>query len=89
MPIWKLEPTNIESTDWQGSYYKGPVVVRAKNDNVARDLASEKFGIAVSIELGQNTPERPWVQEELVKCKQLRNLEYEEAGPEEILSPLD
>jgi len=87
MPIWRLEPTEIESTDWRRSTYKGQVVVRAKNENEARKLASEKFDTAADVEHGQNTPMNPWFQGELVRCEQLVGSDYVEAGPDAILSP--
>lgn len=87
MPIWKLTPTNVESTDWQGSTYKGPVVVRAESDKEARELAVSRFVIAVRRVPGQNTSMCPWTQEKLVISEQLENSEYEETGPDEVLFP--
>ena len=37
MPVYRLEPTSEDSADWQVSEYKGPVIVRAENENSARD----------------------------------------------------
>lgn len=87
MPVYKLEPTSEDSADWQLSEYKGPVIVRAQNQESARKKAVDEFGTLGEEELGKNVPTDPWLQDNLVICKQLDNSEYEEEGPEEILSP--
>ena len=87
MHIWKLEPTDIESEDWRTSTYKGPVIVRAKDEASARLLAVEAFGIAVRRKAGNDTPLMVWSQGELVTCIRLDDSEYKKEGPEEVLSP--
>jgi hypothetical protein len=87
MHIWKLEPTAAESEDWRTSIYKGPVIVRAKDETSARLLADRAFGIAVCIKPGNDTPLRAWSQDNLVTCRHLDDSAYEKEGPEEVLSP--
>ena len=46
MPIWTLEPLDLETPNWEASIYKGKVIVRAENERRARFLAAKAFGIA-------------------------------------------
>jgi len=88
MSVYKLEPTSEALDDWNASEYKGPVIVRAQNENSARKkVAVSEFGYWERIkELGSDV-QSPWEVEEIVTCKQLDNSEYEEEGPDEILFP--
>jgi len=85
MPVYRLEPTSEDSADWQVSEYKGPVIVRAQNENSARDKVAIKFGALCKEERGSDILIPPWQNDKLVICKQLDNSEYEEEGPDEIL----
>jgi len=88
MPVYKLEPTSEDSADWQVSEYKGPVIVRAQNEDSARLKVQIEFGPFNKIEeRGNDTLVPLWQNDNLVICKQLDNSEYEEEGPEEILFP--
>lgn len=87
MPVYKLEPTNEDSADWQVSEYKGPVIVRAQNEHSARDKVAIKFGALCKEERGSDIPISPWQDDKLVICKKFESSEYEEEGPEEILFP--
>jgi len=87
MPVYKLEPTNEASYDWKTSEHKGLVIVRAQNENSARWKAEHEFGTFAKEEPGKDVTSSPWLQNNLVICKQFDSSEYEEEGPEEILFP--
>lgn len=89
MPIWKLEPQNVDSPHWQASLYKGPVIVRAASEQEARHLAMQRFRSATAERAGQDTLLNPWSQEPLVICTQVLHTGYDEAGKDEVLEPRD
>jgi hypothetical protein len=43
MKLWKLTPVNLNDPGWNRSAYKGEVVVRAKSNADARDVAYRAF----------------------------------------------
>ncbi len=88
MRIYELKPTSEALDDWEANEYKGTVIVRAQDEKSARDkVAVSEFGYFETIEEFGSEPKSPWQDDGIVTCKQLDNSEYEEEGPEEILSP--
>jgi hypothetical protein len=87
MPIWKLEPQNVDSPHWQASTYQGPVMVRAASEIEARHLAAQRFGSATAARAGEDTLLNPWSQEPLVLCTRVLHTGYDDAGKEEVLEP--
>jgi hypothetical protein len=53
MRIWRLQPIVLDSTSWQASAYHREVIVRAKDESEARQVAIREFGIATKVKLGQ------------------------------------
>ena len=43
MAIWKLEPTEVSSPDWEASTYMKKVFVRAESEKKARDIVCGSF----------------------------------------------
>jgi hypothetical protein len=87
MPIWKLEPVNLDDHHWRASIYAGPVIVRAPDEAKARGVASAAFGIAAEMLPGAEVPLLPWVYSWLVTCVRLEKSDYDEEGPDTILGP--
>jgi len=87
MTIWKLTPTIKESPNWEASTYCGEVIVRASDEEEARQLATAAFVIAVEVKPGRSTIWIPWKDSSIVSCKPLRNSEHSEQGPPAVLSP--
>jgi hypothetical protein len=87
MPIWRLEPVNLESEHWATSMHKDAVVVRAANEDRARRTATKAFIIAATIPLSRRTLFSPWEQPELVRCSRLEGITFAECGPEAVLDP--
>ncbi len=89
MAIWKLEPTNLESPDWQISTNRGRVIVRAPDAMSARKVAAEHFTRgARPVVIGQDSPASPWTNPELVTCTELADSDFDPDGPAEVLGPL-
>jgi hypothetical protein len=87
MPIWKLEPVNPDSEHWAASTYKGTAIVRAANEDRAREVATGALGIAAPIPASHRTLYSPWQQADVVRCSRLQGRQFPEDGPEGILDP--
>ena len=88
MKIWKLIPVDLDFHGWCGSSYKGEAIVRARNEEEARDIASLNFRIfAQKDSPAQQTPSSPWINHAVVKCEELENSKYSTDGPSELLEP--
>jgi hypothetical protein len=46
LSTWRLDPLDVETGLWRFSRYRGPVIVRALNEQHARFLVAEKFGVS-------------------------------------------
>ena len=49
MPIWKLSPINLQAEDWKRSTYEGDAIIRAKDEDEARNVAVCRFDRAALI----------------------------------------
>lgn len=87
MPIWKLMPLSTDTPDWNLSTHRGEVIVRAKDEREARQLATQQFGIAAKRTLGQSTLLNPWEDAALVSCARIQTHDYQDTGPAAILFP--
>ncbi len=85
MPVWELEPIDPDDFNWRASTYKGRVVIRAPDEDRAREIAILAFAIGTRRELHEGVPFCPWDHEDKVRCRQLTDPRYPEDGPEEIL----
>lgn len=90
MPIWKLTPIDIHSDEWELSTYKGVVIVRAKDEDAARDTATYKFAIAGARHTTPHTLHNPWSNPSLVQCVHLEaDSSWIADGPPAVLDPAD
>lgn len=87
MPIWKLSPIDLSDPNWEASSHRGVVIVRAKHEEDARDLAQEAFGVRTGFPPGRRIVAPPWKRVELVKAERIDDPRYDSEGPDEILSP--
>ena len=87
MPIWRLEPINPDDHHWQASTYAGPLTVRAADEDKAREGAASQFRIGAEKSPGAEVPRTPWLYSWLATCARIEDSEFEENGPEAILSP--
>ena len=63
------------------------MIVRARNELEARQLATRAFIIAVEVRPGRATVTEPWGNPQLVACTLLADSGYCEDGPLAVLSP--
>ena len=87
MPIWKLEGTDPTANHWRCSKWVGTVFIRAKDELTARGMAQSAYGIAAEKLPGAEVPLMPWVHNWISTCEQVRDSEYDEDGPDDILGP--
>jgi hypothetical protein len=87
MPIWKLEPINLDDHHWRASPHAGPLTVRAADEDKARELAASQFRTGAENSLGTEVPKTPWLYSWLATCTRLEASEFEEDGAETILGP--
>ncbi|GEM_PF-852445 len=83
MPVYFLEPIDLNHRDWEASIYKGPCTIRTDDPDRARQIAKHAFWITT------DSPQKmvPWNNSSQVKVSLLTDHNYEEDGQEEILEP--
>ena len=88
MKLWILAPApdKLNSSHWKASTYTGETIIRAINENAARDLADERFHQIGEID-DQNTTHSPWLQPDIVLCKEYEGAEFDQKGGPAILQP--
>ncbi len=79
MPIWKLEPINPDDDHWSASLYNGPLLVRADDEDIARELATSDYRVG--------SEKSPWLYAWLTNITRIEDSEYDEDGPDTILGP--
>ena len=87
MKIWKLSPLNLDFAGWCCSIHKDEAIVRAEDEEEARNIATQNFGIFAEKVPCQETPHNPWNDSTVVKCIELDNSKYSTDGPAELLEP--
>lgn len=88
MRIWKLSPLNYDFAGWCCSCHKGDAIVRAEDEEGARNIANQCFSIfAEKVSSCQETPRSPWEDSSVVKCTELDNSKYSTDGPSGLLEP--
>jgi hypothetical protein len=85
MPLWTLTPTHEAHPSWQRSLVRQVLLIRARDEHAARQVASVHFVPAVP--LIESSGENPWYH--LAIRAPYQGTDYPEAGPEEVLVPRD
>ena len=81
-------PVELENGNWEASSYRGRVVVRAPNEDAARDEAEKAFGVKTRFQPGTGVKAPPWKRPALVKAAIIEDARYEDKGPTELLFPV-
>lgn len=87
MPIWRLEPRDLNDPKWEASSHRGPAIVRASCEAGAREIAEKAFGVKTRFAPGKGTHAPPWRRPEFVDAQIIDNAVYTEEGLDEILEP--
>jgi hypothetical protein len=43
MSIWKLSPVDFQAEEWKRSRHQGDAIIRAQDEEEARDVAASRF----------------------------------------------
>ncbi|MEE9140336.1 MAG: hypothetical protein V3U18_06110 [Alphaproteobacteria bacterium] len=87
MPLWRLMPLDLTDPNWQASSHRGRVVVRAPDEEGARNVAAEAFDVPTRFKPGQGVLAPPWRRPSLVRVELIEDERYDLKGPTEILDP--
>ena len=87
MTIWKLTPIDLLDPNWNASSHRGPVVVRARDEKAARELAAKVFDVATRFPLQSGVQAPPWTRASSVKAERITDERYPSRGPAEVLEP--
>lgn len=87
MPLWRLEPVDPLDRSWEASTYRGAVIVRARNEAVARATAAKAFDTKTRFSPGTGIKAPPWRRPELVTAEVIEDPLYDPKGPAEVLFP--
>ncbi len=87
MSLWKLTPVDLTDPNWQASSHRGMAIVRAVNEEAARDVAAEAFDVATRFAptKGQQAP--PWRRPSLVRAEKIEDDRFESEGAPTVLVP--
>ncbi len=87
MPLWQLSPVEPAEPCWEASSYRGRVLVRARDEAQARDVAEKAFGVKTRFNPGRGVLAPPWTRPNQVKAEIVVDARYEPDGPAEVLYP--
>lgn len=87
MPVWRLSPVDLSDPCWEASSHRGPAVVRAPGEDLARDTAEKAFAAKSRFVPGQGLRVPPWKRPELVRCELIDHPFHAAEGPTEVLEP--
>jgi hypothetical protein len=87
MPVYRLVPLEPDDPEWRASAHRGAAVVRARDEDEARRLASRAFARRVARQEGDVVLGSLWRQPYAVKAEPLGDGPYAAEGPAAILEP--
>jgi hypothetical protein len=87
MAIWQLTPLDLDDASWEASSHRGPAIVRAENEDAAREIAQQAFGVKTGFRQQHRVVAPPWKRAELVRAEHVKDPRFEEKGPDEVLFP--
>ncbi len=72
---------------WEASSHRGVIIVRAPDEDAAREVAQKRFGVKTAFPPGQGVKAPPWRRGHLVRAQIIKDERYEPEGPTEVLLP--
>jgi hypothetical protein len=87
MTVWKLSPVDLTDKNWEASSHRGAVIVRAPDEEMAREAAEQAFGVKTRFKPGAGVIARPWKRDSIVKAEQIKDPRFELEGATEVLDP--
>jgi hypothetical protein len=87
VPLWRLKPIDLSDPNWEASSHKGAVIVRAANEEQARQVADKAFAVKTRFPPGRGASAPPWLRPALVSVEQIEDPRFTSEGPDEVLEP--
>ena len=87
MVLWKLIPLDLNDPAWEASSHRATAIVRAPDEESAREAAQQAFGVKTGFKPGQGIKAPPWKRFLLVKAERIRDERYDPEGLTEVLEP--
>lgn len=88
LPIWELKPIALANHNWSSSRWKERALIRASNEQRAREIADRAFAIAAEKLPGSTTPLSPWIYGDLVEVRSVELEGWSQDGEEAIIEPM-
>jgi osmotically-inducible protein OsmY len=86
MPVWRLSPVDLNDPNWEASSHRGAIVVRALNEESAREVAQSAFGVKTRFK-HRGPLTSPWKRGELVRAERISGEGFDPKGPSAVLAP--
>lgn len=74
MPVFKLTPIDLDDPNWKCSMHSRPCLVRAEDEDQAREFATVEFKIGVGRNRELKVRKSPWKDSDLVECTETADL---------------
>jgi hypothetical protein len=87
MPLWRLTPVDLADPNWEASSHRAHAIVRAPDEEAAREEAQKAFGVKTGFAPGKGVLAPPWKRAALVRAERMDDERYESEGPAEVLEP--
>lgn len=87
MPLWKLTPIDLMDPCWEASSHRAMTVVRAADEDAAREVAQKAFGVKTGFKPGAGIKAPPWRRPSLVSAVRVEDARYDPEGPAAVLEP--
>lgn len=87
MAVWRLIPLDLSDPNWEASSHRGAVVVRAPDEEKAREAAQQAFGLKTRFKPKAGVLAPPWKRDALVRAEKIKDARYEPDGLTEVLDP--
>ena len=68
MAVWMLTPVDLDDPNWEASSHRGPAIVRAPDEQKARETAERAFDVKPGFRPGQGVRVPPWSRAALVRA---------------------
>jgi hypothetical protein len=87
MRLWQLQPIDLADPSWEASSYRGKVIVRARDEEAAREVAATAFDVKTRFRPGKSMIAPPWRRPTVVRVETVDDPLYSTDGPAEVLFP--
>jgi len=89
--VYRLTPIDAEHIDWRASSHKGPAIVRAQSETLARWHAAKRFHVRTRRRADEGeSPVNPWTNSERVRIERLdMSVNIQDGGQPGVIDPAE